>query len=167
MKYTIADEFATTPQRYWEVFFDEEFNRQLFQHVRVGYELLEMKREGEGDALVIRRKQRLAPQREMPALFQKFVKGSAYYIEENRFVARTNAMEVVTTPSFMADSIITRGTYRLEVVGPRAVRRVWDGEVTVKIPLVGGKAESFIVDEVKSSYKATTEFTRRWLAEHP
>ncbi len=167
MKYTIADEFATTPQRYWEVFFDEEYNKQLFAHLRVGYELLEMKREGEGEALVIRRRQKLTPQRELPALFQKFVKGGAHYVEENRFTARTNAVEVVTTPSFMADSILTRGVYRLEVAGPRAVRRVWDGEVTVKIPLVGGKAESFIVDEVKASYRATTEFTRRWLAEHP
>lgn len=167
MKYTITDEFATTPQRYWEVFFDEEYNRRLFEHLRVGYELLETRREGEGESLVIRRRQKLSPQRELPSIFQKFVKGAAYYVEDNRFVARTDSIEVVTTPSFMADSIVTRGTYRLEVAGPRAVRRVWDGEVTVKIPLVGGKAEKFIVDEVTASYRATTEFTRRWLAEHP
>ena len=76
-------------------------------------------------------------------------------------------MSVVTTPSLMAESIITRGTYRLEVAGPRAVRRIWDGEVTVKIPLVGSKAEKVPIDEVTASYKTTTDFTRRWLAEHP
>lgn len=167
MKYTIADEFETTPQRYWEVFFDEEYNRRLFEALKIGREVLEDRREGEGDALEIRRKLRLTPQREVPAALQRFVKGAIAYVEDNHFRARTNAMEVVTTPSMLADSIVTRGTYRLEVAGPRRVRRIWDGEVSVKIPLVGGKAEKMLVDEVTASYKATTDFTRRWLAEHP
>jgi hypothetical protein len=167
MKYTIVDEFEATPQRYWEVFFDEEYNRRLFEALRVGREVLEVRRAGEGDALEIHRKQRLTPQREVPALLQKFIKGAVAYVEDNHFRARTNAMSVVTTPSFMAESIVTRGTYRLEVAGPRAVTRIWDGEVTVKIPLVGPRAEKLLVDEVTASYRTTTDFTRRWLAEHP
>jgi hypothetical protein len=167
MKYTITDEFATTPQRYWEVFFDEEYNRGLFAALKVGREVLELRREGEGEALEVWRKLRLTPQREVPAALQRFIKGAIAYVEDNHFRARTNAMSVVTTPSLLAESIITRGTYRLEVAGPRAVRRIWDGEVTVKIPLVGSKAEKILIDEVTASYKTTTDFTRRWLAEHP
>lgn len=167
MRYTITDEFDATPQRYWEVFFDEAYNRALFERLRVGREVQGLSREGEGDALVIRRKQKLTPQREAPAILQTFIKGAVSYVEDNHFVARTNSMEVVTTPSFMADSIVTRGTYRLEPIGPARVRRIWDGEVTVNVRFVGGKAEKFIVDEVTASYRTTTEFTRQWLAEHP
>lgn len=142
MKYTIADEFAVSAQRYWDVFFDEDYGRELFKELRVGREVLSTRREGEGEALQVWRKLRLTPQREAPALLKKFIKGTASYVEDNHFVARTNRMEVVTTPSFMADSIVTRGVYRLEVLGEARVRRVWEGEVTVKIPLVGGRRRS-------------------------
>ena len=47
------------------------------------------------------------------------------------------------------------------------MRRTWDGEISCKIPFVGGKVEKHIVEEVTQSYRDTTEFTRKWLREHP
>lgn len=167
MKYTIADEFQASAERYWDIFFSEDYGRELFKALRVGREVLSSRREGEGEALQVWRKLRLTPEREVPGVLKRFIKGAASYVEDNHFVARTNRMEVVTTPSFMADQILTRGVYRLEVLGPTRVRRIWEGEVTVKIPLVGGTAEKFLVDEVTSSYRTTTDFTRRWIEGHP
>jgi hypothetical protein len=89
------------------------------------------------------------------------------YTEDNVFTARTNTLDVVTTPGFMADSLITRGTYRIQALSPTKVRRTWQGEVTCKIPLLGGKVERHIVDEVTAGYRDTTEFTRKWLLDHP
>jgi hypothetical protein len=46
------------------------------------------------------------------------------------------------------------------------VNRIWDGNCEVGIPLVGGKVEKILVDEVKESYRKATAFTRKWHAEH-
>jgi hypothetical protein len=167
MHYTIIDDFDTSREHYWEVFFDDAYNAGLYQRLRIGREVLELKREGEGDGLVIRRKIKLSPQREVPALVAKFVKGAITYTEQNVYTARASTIEVVTIPGFMADSLTTRGVYKVAALGPNKVRRTWDGDVICKIPLLGGKIEKGIVDEVTQSYRDTTDFTRKWLAEHP
>jgi hypothetical protein len=167
MKYTIEDDFDTTPERYWAMFFDEGYNEGLFAHLRIGRRVLEMRREGEGEALVIYRTQVLTPQREVPAIFAKFVKGAIAYTEKNVFTAREGRMVAETVPGFAADKVKTRGVYSVRAVGPAKVRRTWEGECSCSIPFVGGKVEQTIVDEVKASYVETTTFTRRWLVEHP
>lgn len=167
MRYTISDDFDTSLEHYWQVFFDDAYNAELYKRLRVGREVLEVKQEGEGEALVIRRKIKLSPQREVPALVAKFVKGAITYTEQGTFTARTNTLEIVTIPGFMADQLTTRGTYKLQSLGPTKVRRTWDGEISCKIPLLGGKVEKHIVEEVTNSYRDTTEFTRKWLVDHP
>jgi hypothetical protein len=167
MRYTISDDFETSLEHYWQVFFDDAYNAELYKRLKVGREVLEVKQEGEGESLVIRRKVKLSPQREVPALVAKFVKGAITYTEQGVFTARTNTLEIVTIPGFMADQLTTRGTYRVQSLGPNKVRRTWDGEISCKIPILGGKVEKHIVEEVTTSYRDTTEFTRKWLADHP
>ena len=167
MRYTISDDFDTSLEHYWQVFFDDAYNAELYKRLKVGREVLEVKQEGEGESLVIRRKVKLSPQREVPALVAKFVKGAITYTEQGVFTARTNTLEIVTIPGFMADQLTTRGTYKVQSLGPNKVRRTWDGEISCKIPLLGGKVEKHIVEEVTTSYRDTTEFTRKWLADHP
>ncbi len=167
MRYTISDDFDTSLEHYWQVFFDDAYNAELYKQLRVGREVLEVKQEGEGEALVVRRKVKLSPQREVPALVAKFVKGAITYTEQGVFTARTNTLEIVTIPGFMADQLTTRGTYKVQSLGPTKVRRTWDGEISCKIPLLGGKVEKHIVEEVTASYRDTTDFTRKWLLAHP
>ncbi|HET6585567.1 MAG TPA: DUF2505 domain-containing protein [Nannocystaceae bacterium] len=167
MKYRIEDTFDVSAERYWATFFDEEFNRALWKELDIEWEPLELDRKGEGADLVVTRRQRLTPKREMPAIIAKFVKGKLSYVEHNVFTASNNTMKTTTTPSFMADKIDTNGVFRIEVVGPDKVNRVWDGNCEVSIPLVGGKVEKLLVDEVRESYRKATAFTRKWHAEHP
>lgn len=167
MHYTITDDFDTSIERYWQVFFDDAYNVALYRRLKVGREVLEVKQEGEGDGLIIRRKIKLSPERDVPALIKKFIKGAVTYTEQNVFTARTNSIDVVTIPGFMADALTTRGVYRVQALGPAKVRRIWEGTIDCKIPLLGGKVEKHIVEEVTQSYRDTTDFTRTWLAEHP
>ena len=167
MKYRIEDTFDVSAEHYWKTFFDQEFNAALWPALAIEWEPLELDRKGEGSDLVIVRKQRLTPKREMPAIISKFVKGKLTYVEQNVFTAKDNTMKTTTTPSFMADKIDTSGTFRIEVLGPNKVNRIWDGNCEVSIPLVGGKIEKILVDEVRESYRKATEFTRKWHAAHP
>lgn len=167
MKYTIEDTFDVSAARYWEAFFDEAYGKALWPALDIRCEVLKLERTGEGDALEIRREQRLTPNRELPALIQKFVKGALSYVEHNHYKAREGLMRTTTTPSFMADKIKTGGVYRVEVLGPTRCKRIWEGEVDCSIALVGGKVERMLVDEVRESYRKATEFTRKWHVEHP
>ncbi|MDT8909936.1 DUF2505 domain-containing protein [Amycolatopsis sp. PS_44_ISF1] len=53
----------------------------------------------------------------------------------------------------------------LSTSGERVTQRT-DGEVTVRIPLFGGKIESAVADQVTTLLRREAEFTARWLAEH-
>jgi hypothetical protein len=141
MKYRIEDTFDVSVERYWQTFFDDEFNKALWKELDIEWETLVLDRKGEGSDLVVVRKQKLTPRREMPAIISKFVKGKLSYVEQNVFTAANNTMKTTTTPSFMADKIDTSGTFRIEVLGPNKVNRIWDGNCEVGIPLVGGKIE--------------------------
>jgi hypothetical protein len=167
MDYRIEDDFDVSAERYWDVFFSDEYNTAMWAALDIEHQLLSLEREGEGDSLVIRRKQQLTPKREVPALIAKFVKGAITYREENVFTKSNDTMKTVTISNILPDKIVNTGVYRLETLGPNKVRRVWEGICQCKVPLLGGKVEKMLVGEVQESYRRATEFTRKWHAEHP
>ncbi len=166
IEYEIVDEFPTTPEKYWEMFFSEAYNEALWNHLDIQREVIEFKREGEGDSEVIRRVQKLTPRRDVPSALRKLVRDAISYEERNVWRRKDNAMEVVTTPNFFADKFTAKGVYRLEPIGADKLRRIWKASCECRVPLVGGKVEQHVVDEVKRSYQATTIFTRDWIKKH-
>jgi hypothetical protein len=147
IEYEIADEFPTNPDKYWDMFFSDAYNEALWKHLDIERQVLEFRREGEGASL------------------RKLVKDAISYEERNVWRRATNAMDVVTIPNFFADKFIAKGVYKLEPLGDDKLRRVWKASCECKVPLVGGKVEKHVVDEVKRSYQATTIFTRKWIQE--
>jgi len=167
MDYRIEDTFDTTAPRYWEMFFSEAYNAGLWPALDIAIEPLVFERTGEGPTLRIHREQRLTPKRELPSFAKSFIQGAITYVEKNDFVAAENAMRTVTIPGVAADRLRTVGTYRLEPVGTNRVKRIWEGVCECKVPLIGGKVEKQLVEEVRESYRRAAVFTARWLAEHP
>lgn len=166
IEYEIVDEFPTTVDAYWAMFFSDEYNAALWKHLDIEREVVEFRREGEGDGEVVHRTQRLTPKRDVPSALRRIVKDAIAYEERNVWRRKDSAMQVVTIPNFFADKFEATGTYRIEPVGEDRVRRTWTAKCSCKVPLVGGKVEKHVVEEVKRSYKATTIFTRKWIAEH-
>jgi hypothetical protein len=167
MEYRIEDSFDLCAERYWEMFFSEEYNAAMWPTLDIGREQLVFERSGEGPDTRIHREQRLVPQREVPRFIKRLVSGAITYVEKNDFTAADNVMKTVTIPGFASDRIRTTGTYRLEPLGPSKVKRVWEGVCECKIPLLGGKVEKHLVEEVRESYRRATVFTRQWIADHP
>jgi len=166
IEYEIVDEFPTTPDKYWEMFFSDAYNAALWQHLDIEREVITFRREGEGASEVIHRTQKLTPKRDVPSALRRLVKDAISYEERNVWRRASNSMEVVTIPNFFADKFTATGVYRLEAVGDDRLKRIWTAKTECRVPLVGGKVESHIVEEVKRSYQATTIFTRKWIAEH-
>jgi len=165
MEYRIEDTFDVSAEGYWEMFFSDAYNAALWPAIDVGREQLAFERKGEGKETRIHREQRLTPRREVPKFVSKLVSGAITYVEKNDYVAADSAMKTVTIPGFAADRITTTGTYRVEPLGDDRCKRVWQGVVDCRIPLVGGKIEKHLVEEIRESYQRTTEFTRKWIAE--
>lgn len=166
IKYRIDDEFETTVDAYWEMFFSDAYNDALWEHLDIDRVQVEFRREGEGDDEVIHRHQKLVPRREVPKILKKIVGDAIAYDEINVFRRKTSTMEVTTIPNFLGDKFDAKGTYEIKQVAPGRVVRIWEAHCACKVPLVGGKIEAHVVGEVRDSYARTTAFTRRWLAEH-
>jgi hypothetical protein len=166
IEYEIVDEFPTTVDKYWDMFFSDAYNAALWKHLDIERQVIEFRREGEGEAEVIHRVQKLTPKRDVPSALRKLVKDAISYEERNVWRRADNAMEVVTIPNFFADKFTARGVYELSPLGEGKLRRIWKASCECRVPLVGGKVEKHVVEEVKRSYQATTIFTRKWIAEH-
>ena len=166
MEYRIEDTFDVSAQSYWDIFFSDEYNAELWPALDITREQLKLEKTGEGSDLVIVREQRLTPRREVPAVLKTLVSGAISYVEKNEYRAATSTMKTVTIPSFGADRIDNRGTYRVEPRGDDKCARIWEGHCSARIALLGGKLEKFLVGEIKESYRKATEFTRRYHREH-
>lgn len=165
--YRIEDEFDTTVDAYWETFFSEAYNDELWDHLDIDRVQTEFRREGEGEGEVIHRRQTLTPRREVPKVLKRLVGDAIRYEETNVFRRKDSVMDVATIPNFMSDKFDAKGTYTIKQVGPGRVVRIWEAHCSCKVPLVGGKIARHVVDEVHESYRRTTEFTRKWIADHP
>ena len=62
--------------------------------------------------------------------------------------------------------VSAQGTFRLLSSGAEC-KRVVDGDVNVKIPLVGRKAEEHVCAKLRESYEASARFTQDWLRNYP
>ena len=155
MEYTIEDTFDVSPTRFWEIFFSEAFNAALWPALDITCE-----------ALTVHREIRLTPQREVPRALRSLINSTVSYVETDDFKAANDTMQTRTTPSFMADRIDNHGTFRLERLGDTRVKRIWAGHCVAKVPLLGGRVEDFLVDQIRESYRKTTAFTRDWIARH-
>ncbi len=166
IEYRIEDEFETTVDAYWELFFSDAYNAALWEHLEIDRVQTEFRREGEGQNEVIHRRQKLVPRREVPKVLKKIVGDAIAYEEINVFRRKDSSMQVTTIPNFMSDKFEAVGKYSIQERGPGRVVRIWEARCDCKVPLVGKKIAQHVVSEVEDSYARTTAFTRRWLAEH-
>ena len=65
-----------------------------------------------------------------------------------------------------AKQVSAQGTFRLEATGTTC-KRIVDGDVQVKIPFVGRKAEEHVCAKLRKSYEDSARFTQAWLKDHP
>ena len=65
-----------------------------------------------------------------------------------------------------AKQVSAQGTFRLVPNDTECIRIV-DGDVQVKIPIVGRRAEEHVCAKLRKSYEESALFTQEWLRNHP
>lgn len=114
-----------------------------------------------GDEL--RRVCRVVPKRQLPAIARSVVGSQLQYLDTATWNRREDAIAIEIR---MGKRVHISGTYRLEAIGPNAIRRTYSGNVSVDIALVSGRVERGIVGELANSMAAAAQCTQSWLDRH-
>ncbi len=85
------------------------------------------------------------------------------WIEDSTFRRPLHRTDWTVLPDHYADRLSCSGSFELSPAGSRT-HRVADGELTVHVPLVGGRVERAIVSGLREHARAECELMSSWLA---
>jgi hypothetical protein len=87
------------------------------------------------------------------------------WVEESVHDLERHTVTFHMKPDNYADRLRFEGSYRFEPVGDRQTRRVAEGEVAVRVPLVGRAVEGAIVSGLREHLAAEVEVVERLVGE--
>lgn len=163
MRFLMRHRFPTTVASYWDtVFFDAEFNRQLYKEALQfpGYEVLAITGEPGGART---RKIRTTPKAEIPTALKGLLGGGLVYEEDGAFDPKTGHYKLRIVPNVVPDKVSIEGDFWLEARGEKEVERFCQIDLQVKVFGIGGIAEGFIERTVRESYEKAAAFTVTYL----
>lgn len=158
--FTIRDTFATDPKTLWESVISHEIENELARMGNAQREVLEEREEG---GRIFRRVKYSSSDPRLAQL-STLLGGSSVSWEQHTWLdvdALKGTWKMLLPVG--GDRIRIEGEYQITAHADGA-ERVVNGTVEVKVPLVGGRLESGIVDAVKKTYTQGTEWRRRRLA---
>ena len=159
MHFRAAHTFALPLAEYEKLHFDEDFNTALCKATGLQRTLIERT----VDAGKLRRAVKVSPDRQIPGPVAKVLGGARIeYTEHVDYTFGSGRGTWRTISSLLTDKVKSQGTLQFTERGGQT-ERVIEGDVVVKIMLVGGTVEKFVVDDVRASYDRAAEFTRNWI----
>ena len=161
MNFHFSHEFDIDVANYWKIFLSPEFNQDMFLNElkMKEYKVAELKDDGKR----MHRVQSLEPSTPIPGFLQSVIK-SAGYTEVDDLDWATNVMNVKIETAMFKDRFNMEGKYSVTPLdGGKRCRRDFKGEVKVSMPLIGGKIEKFMLEQIRDSYEIAARVTRRWI----
>lgn len=156
MKLKLEHRFACSPETYWKIATQADVEQEGSRRNDGEIETIS---DEESDGIRIRR-QRFVMNRELPAAMVKVLKTEriGYELETRIDVARHRA-EWTITPLVLPDRVQGAG---VAVVTPTSdgCLRIIEGDLTIKVPLLGRKMEERLIAEITTSYNTTAEVIR-------
>ncbi|MEM6929792.1 MAG: DUF2505 domain-containing protein [Myxococcota bacterium] len=159
----IRHEYDCTPERFWEMYWDDEFASMLKEGSTVQRDVVEERTEG---SLSIQRI-RFTPERELPSAVSAIIGSKKLvYEQENKYDADKGVVHWEVVPTFLPDKLKASGTVRVEDIGDGRCAHIIVGYISVKVAFIGGQIEKAVVGEVDKSWATTAEKGREWLRRH-
>jgi hypothetical protein len=162
-KFTVTHEIPCNAETFWKLFFDKEFNEEMFLKA-LGFPEYKILEQREDDREIFR-KISGQPKMNAPAAVSKILGSGFRYTEDGTWDKGTKVWRWKMTPSTLADKMRNEGTMRIEEVGTDKVRRVADLIVEAKIFGVGGILEGFAEKELRSGWDHSAAFFKKWLSD--
>lgn len=161
MKLELRHHFPVPPARAWDELFGEEYETAV--SAQSSLERTVLSDEQQGGRRV--RRIHVVPEQRLPASVAKVIGTDRFsYVLEERHDRAHNRMDWDVTLDGRIDRVSVSGTWEL-LPTPGGCERVVVIEVTVRIPVVGGRIEQQIASDLRASYEAAAVFAQRWLQE--
>ena len=90
------------------------------------------------------------------------------WLQDERYDLRVNTATVVFKPENYADRFSCSGNYRFtpDPADPSATRRTVNGDLRVRMLLVGGQVEGALVSGLREHFAEEQPLVARWLEQH-
>lgn len=152
-----------TPERFWEIFFDKEFNHWLYLD-GMHFTKYETVRQSAGPD--IERVVRGEPKVDLPRPVRKILGDNFGYEETGNFDAATKMWRWKMRPGTMADKMRMEGTVRIEDAGSGKCRRIAEITIEAKIFGIGKMIEKTTEKEMTTGWNDSASLMNSWISEH-
>jgi hypothetical protein len=160
VKLDIRHTFPVTPDEFWAMFWDDEFERRNAQGSTMLREMLSEHMDGP----IRVQRWRYTSTRPVPAPMAKLLGVDRIsYEQDNRYdpVAKQLVWKVI--PMAMADKVTAEGVFSVRPIGKTDCERIVSGTIEVRVMFVGGKVEQMILDAVTSAYETGAAQVRAFI----
>lgn len=157
--------FECSEETFWtKVFFDDDYNRRLFQE-QLRFPTWRVKKSEEQGDEVRRTIEASPPVGDLPGPLKAVVGDNAGYEERGVFNKKTRRYQVQVVPNRMADKISVNVEMWTEPLGDKRCKRFAKATATAKIFGVGGMLEKKLLADLERSYEKSAAFTNTYVAE--
>ena len=162
LKIQATHDLPCAARTFWDLYFDDDYNGGLDRELNLAENQV-LERDDDGD--ITRMKVRVAPAREVPAAVRKVLPSATLAYNEHRVLDRRRGHLDwrVTHDAVGPKRLRCEGVLDVIPTGEESCRRVLDGEIKVRIPLVGRFIEKAIATDVVRCYDVAADFLPRWL----
>ncbi len=163
MKFAMTHHFDCTPEELWEIFESREFDVRLEEETAVRREVLE---ESTDDNGVVNKKLRCISLKEMPGVMKKAIGSDHLEFEQtNELDLKESILKWEVVTPFLTDRVEAGGTTRVDEAEGGGCTRNIQGEINIKLPLVGKKMEKKLSENLSESYEKAAGIARAMIAE--
>lgn len=166
LKVTLVHEMKCSEERFWEVFFDADFTREL---ILEGLDFASCEvdpfKEAPGDKRT--RQMRVIPKIDVPAAVAKILGPKLGYTEDGTFEVKTERWNYELRLSVLSERIKMGGQVRIEAIDDTRCRRLSDLWVNVKIFGIGSLVERAAEKNMRDGWNRAAVWMNKWLVAHP
>jgi hypothetical protein len=162
-KFTLRHSINCSTDRFWEVFFDRDFNLTLFRDA-LGFPEFDIIEQTEKDDELVR-VVRGRPKMNMPKAVMKLLGDSFGYEETGRLDRKTQQWSWTMKPNQLADKLHNSGRLWVEPAGDDKCTRIAEMESGAKIFGLGSLIEKSTEAEFRTGWDASAVFMNKWLAD--
>ncbi len=156
MKLFVQSDLPFDAKTAWSLFESPEFDARLEDAANITCELLEEKMEGD----VKVRRLRYTSKTELPGMVATALGSkNLTYVQTNRFDASKGRLDWTVALPVLTDRVDVGGVTTITDTSGGS-RRVVDGEINVRMRLVGGRIEKAVVGQFEKSMRRAVDLVR-------
>jgi hypothetical protein len=160
--FKISHEINCNEAKFWELFFDKEFNQKLY---KVGLEFPEYENveQTETDSEIKRTARGRPKLKNIPGPVAKLLGDKFGYTEHGSMKKSEKVWRWKLTPTTLAEKIKQEGSLKIEPIGDDKVRRVVEMLIEAKVFGLGGILESTAEKSLREGWEDSAKYMNKHL----